>query len=271
MTAYIQRMAGQIPDDWVFSAMLGFKNKGWTIKYFEEEDCIGCLPLKDDIVIVGYIETTIKYFELYNIPVPKPLNIPESLRTPLFLGSGRVIGETTVGDIKGGLQLPIFIKPADRVKQFCSGLLENQKLVPYILNDAPDSAKAMTSTPMNFISEWRCFVHKGELVGMHHYSGDFMFTPETRLIKFMVEQYKDAPVAYTLDVGVYESTYTTSCGNVIKGHATALVECNDMWSVGHYGLRADTYATLLRDRWFEIMKTRVERPHIPLKAKVVTS
>ena len=51
----------------------------------------------------------------------------------------------------------------------------------------------------------------------------------------------EVPVAYTLDVGVLDPG------------VTALVEVNDGFSAGCYGLRPDLYVKFLADRWCQMV------------------
>ena len=56
------------------------------------------------------------------------------------------------------------------------------------------------------------------------------------------EKSTEAPSAYTLDVGI------------TKEGLTLLVEVNDMWAIGSYGLDGDTYALLCARRMKEIYR-----------------
>lgn len=245
MKAYIQRIAGQIPDDWLFSAMMGFKNKGAEIVFFEEED-IDLIPCTGYEIVVAYIEPTLEYFRINNIKVGKPLNIPEQLHLTQFLH--RSITHTTMGELKADpSKVNIFVKPADRVKGFSSGVISQHSLKPFVFADVDGSTGVMCSTPINFLSEYRCFVHNGVLKGVQYYVGDFTLFPDESRIRQMVAQYTGAPRAYTLDVGIVK------CSDPALGYKTVLVECNDMWSVAHYGLRDHIYSTLLHDRWRELI------------------
>lgn len=249
MKAYIQRINGQIPDDWVFAAYMGFKNLGFDIRHFEEED-IHRIPCTGKEVVVAYIEPTLKYFELNNLVPGRPLNIPTQLHRARFVQ--RRIGYTTMGELKADREMiNIFVKPADRVKGFSSGIISQHSLKPFVFSDVDDSTGVMWSSEVDFLSEYRCFVHKGELRGIQWYVGDFTVFPHAKAIQDMIVEYVDAPAAYTLDVGI------VNCSDPALGTKTILVECNDMWSVTNYGLRDQIYATLLRDRWLEILKTRV--------------
>lgn len=248
MRAYIQRILNEIPDDWVFSAMLGLKNKGFEIKYFEEKD-IEILPCNMQTIVIAYIEPTIKYFEANGIKIPHPLNIPSELNIPQFLN--REIKCITMAELKAINNTPIFVKPYGKVKQFDSGVLEKHSTKKLVFNDVPDDTLVQTSSLIDFITEYRCFIYKGEIKGIQYYKGNIGIFPDIFTISKMVTEYKSAPIAYSLDVGIFKSE---DFGYADK---TLLVECNDMWSIGHYGLRDDIYSSMLRDRWFEIIKNKI--------------
>jgi hypothetical protein len=50
------------------------------------------------------------------------------------------------------------------------------------------------------------------------------------------------PVAYSIDVGV------------LADGRTALVECNDGFALGNYGVGARVYAEMHRDRWYQMVE-----------------
>jgi hypothetical protein len=61
----------------------------------------------------------------------------------------------------------------------------------------------------------------------------------------MIQKYYDeSPVSYTLDVGLIQ---------VGKGlYETILIEINDFWAIGGYGLDGRTYVRMLIDRFQQI-------------------
>lgn len=228
----------EFADDWLYAADQGFKALGAEVHYFENIDQIRYAP---DNIVIGFIEDTIAYFDKHGVNYPKPLNIPINIHEAYV---GRKIRHSfpihKVMDLKG----PIFIKPANRVKEFSAGVIQDpSKLLNY---GVPSDGVAMVSEVMNFKSEYRCFVHNKKVVGMKHYAGDIGTFPNMGCVGNMIRQYSDSPVAYTLDVGIVvdeESMWKES---------TFLVECNDAWSVCNYGLDPVVYAKMLRDRWFEL-------------------
>lgn len=241
MEVYIQQLNGEHIDDWLFAAYLGFKKKGADIKFFED---VNTVPDHKGVVVVAYIEDSIKYMEKNGITVPTPLNIPDELNFPRYLQ--RTIEVKSMKDFRLNHKLPIFVKPHSRVKEFSSGVLTREDTLRIALHDVPEETMVMTSSVVNMVSEYRCFVYKGELKDIKHYQGDFRVFPDSHKVEAMVRMYKNAPIAYSLDVGVIQSYG--------QGDETVLVECNDMWSIGHYGLAIEDYSSMLRDRWFQIIR-----------------
>lgn len=58
----------------------------------------------------------------------------------------------------------------------------------------------------------------------------------------MTDDFKDSSKAYCLDVGV------------LSTGETALIEVNDGFSVGMYGMSKELYAELLQTRWKELVE-----------------
>ena len=143
---------------------------------------------------------------------------------------------------------PIFVKPQGRVKQFSSGVLTNADTKRLILGDVPDESLVMTSTIVDMLSEYRCFVHRGKLVGIKHYQGDFKVFPDVNFVEEVIKDYKDAPISYTVDVAVIDKSYEH------PSKQTVLVECQDFFSIGNYGFDIQTYSSMLRDRWYQIVR-----------------
>lgn len=234
-TTYIQKFGGEWIGDYAYAAYEGFNHRGNKIKTFED---INDVPLSKNNLVVACIEDTIKYFEMLGIDVPKPLNIPNSL-----MGyCGREIHVLPMSEFRNNKLFPIFVKPYDKLKFFPSGVLRNPSSIGMFFSDIPDDFKVMTSEVVDMVSEYRCFVKNGSLVGIKNYIGSFLLFPDIYKIMRMIIDYRDSPSAYTLDVAITD-----------KGD-TILIECNDGWSVGSYGLDGDVYASFLTRRWAEIMK-----------------
>ena len=255
---YINTIFGQFPDEWAYAAWQGFKNKNnefydYEIHLFENKD-ISNIPFSDNVIVVADIDLTRKYFKLHGINEPTPFNIPDSLNKPEYIG--RNIKIMTAQEFIDDRTFPIFVKPHSKLKQFSSGVLSTQQLkrIEFNQNDVQSDDLVLTSNVVDILSEYRCFVRRGKVVGVKHYQGDFSVFPDLSILDKMIKDWKDAPLAYTLDIGVIE---------VDPGYhepieqKTILVEAQDMWSIGHYGLDCREYATCLQTRWMQLIKNRI--------------
>jgi hypothetical protein len=190
------------------------------------------------------------------------------IRTNLFVGSTEFMGEVfrrvkltdvrvpmnsnrdceiiTLGDahkrVSDGSKL--FIKPVE-IKLFTGLILDGVKYS--CLEDLPENTMVMAYDVFKFKlkSEWRIYVHNNKIIDSRNYSGDFMVSPDYGYIMKVISNNKGKfPCAYTLDVGVLEN------------NENVVVEFNDMWAIGNYGMPNDLYIRLLKDRYFEIMKMK---------------
>jgi hypothetical protein len=97
---------------------------------------------------------------------------------------------------------------------------------------------------VEFVAEWRYFVHKQQIVGVGHYAGDVFRHPDATVVRAAIDAYQaEAPIAYGIDFGV------TADGR------TWLVEVNDAFALGCYGLGAVEYAAMLEDRWQQVVSS----------------
>ena len=240
--AYLEQIGGQWLDDFVYMSQEPLKELGFEIVPFDGddmEDTLTCYPL--DIrydVVFGSVQATTEFFKACGIDVPEYLGYPEELKP--FLD--RRIGDCRFGDLDSKFKMPYFIKPMRGVKKFTGCLIEKYGQLAFLIDfdDVIDDDEVYVSEPIEFISEYRCFVHEGELKGIQFYLGDFKVFPDVEVIEQMIKLYTSANCAYTLDVGV------TDYG------ITALVEVNDMWAIGSYGMDASTYALMCVRRMREI-------------------
>jgi len=235
---YIQRDdRGEIFDDFVFAAYLGFKQRKFNIKFFKKIDEV---PISKNNLIVGSIENTEIYFNKLGINIPPPIHMPKELEDL----SGRKTYITTLGEVRkyDEKKFPLFIKSNTELKKFIPGPIKSKKDLGIYLYNISDETSVLISDVINFISEYRCFVKEKQLKGIKHYIGNFDFFPDMEYIYECIRNYKSSPIAYTLDVGITD-----------KGD-TVIIECNDAWSIGNYGLDGYVYSELLLSRWIEIIK-----------------
>jgi len=238
---WIQQLCGAWCDDWAYAASVGFASLGFEVKTFEDWEEIAS-PGPNCDVVVGFVEDTKRYLVDHGMQVPKPLNIPREL---MHLISDRRLDIMTMKEFLESSEPPVFVKPYQEVKaHFPSGVVYSKDNYGLHFAHVPDDFLVMTSSVIDPLSEYRCFVSKGELVGVKHYSGDFRLFPDLSPVHDVLDD-KDwasvAPAAYTVDIAVID-------------YKTTIIELQDMWSIGHYGLDPVLYAKLLRDRWYQITK-----------------
>lgn len=234
---YIQSLNGFPVDDWAVSAYLGFKGNGTEVIFFEE---IEEVPRSKWNIVVASIEATNSYLERMGLPPQKALNIPFSLTA----FADRKFWRESMGVVRRiWKDFPIFIKPDENAKAFPAGVLEDKSWLDRHLLDVKDDVPTFLSEVVNFVTEYRAYVVDGEMIGLYYYKGDFRIFPDVKVIDKAIGEYQYPPAGYSMDFGVTEDG------------RTLLIECNDGWSLGNYGLEASKYSRLLGKRWHELMKT----------------
>jgi len=238
---YIKRAGGEIGSEACYAAWKGFSAKGYPLDFFEWDELTGRhLPLSRDTLVVGGTVAVQLALKQLGVPVPLPLNIPESL----MAFAGRRVWPTTLGDVRqrfaGESTEPVFVKPLALAKEFAGLVLKKQSdlsRVQHLEDDLP----LQGSEVVEFVSEWRYFVLRGVVVEVSHYKGNCFIHPDAATVRQAVAEYTGPPAAYGLDFGV------TTDGK------TLLIEANDGFAFGCYGLDAVTYAEMLEARWCEIV------------------
>jgi hypothetical protein len=237
---YIKRAGGEIASEACFAAWKGFSVKGYPLDFFEWDELTGRhLPLARDTLLVGGTVAVHKALVQLGLPIPPPLNIPE----PLAAFAGRKLWPTTLGEIRHQFETssgpPVFVKPLTSAKEFAGMLVASAADLSRVQHLEAELA-VQAAEPVTFASEWRYFVLSGAVVGTAHYKGDCFVHPGTSTVRAAVAAHTGAPAAYGLDFGV------TTDGR------TLLVEANDGFALGCYGLDPVIYAEMLEARWCEL-------------------
>lgn len=138
----------------------------------------------------------------------------------------------------------IFIKPVD-IKLFTGFVMEGYNYT--CLKDLPMDTKLRSYKPFSqtILSEWRIYIHKGEIEDARQYYGELLLTPDIDYINKVLCQNYDMSGAYTIDIAI------------LKDGTNVVVEFNDMWAIGNYGVPNDIYVDMLKSRYFEIVKQKV--------------
>lgn len=140
---------------------------------------------------------------------------------------------------------PVFVKPALRAKRFTGLVL--REFDDYRVAGIPKSESVYHSQVVEWLSEWRCYVVGQDVLFQACYAGNDQQVPDpavvTEAVSLMAQQ-SNAQRGYAIDFGVL------ACGR------TALVECNDGFSIGAYGdLPGESYLAMLQARWDQLVGT----------------
>ena len=138
----------------------------------------------------------------------------------------------------------VFVKPKSKAKLF-TGFVINSTTDLYRLNGIAKDTDLYCSSVVNWLSEYRVFVNKSRIVGVKNYDGDKALTLNMEVVENAIydfEQSNQRTDAYGIDFGVLDD------GN------TALIEWNDGFALGSYGLEKEIYTELILTRWEEILK-----------------
>ena len=216
------------------SAVYGAIDNGWDYKLVTYEDIISGKydALLKTRLFVGSVEFLSEIFRRVGASPRIPINSDrDSEEMSLKEAMERVEnGET------------LFIKPK-QIKLFTGMVTDTMTLS--CLKPYPNDSRVWVYKPFEspIESEWRCYIHYGKIKEIKHYSGDFWILPDRNYIESIIGRFRENfPISFTIDVGILESGE-----NVV-------VEFNDMWAIGNYGVDNRTYLGMLKDRWFEIMR-----------------
>lgn len=242
MDAFLEKINGEWLDDFVYIAKQPLIDMGYNIVPYDGDDLEHTLAMRNPDpntdICIGSVQGTERFFEACGVPIPGYLGYPGQLKKYM----GRNI--TTIPFSELGKDFPYFVKPAVGVKMFTGDVVSNEKHLEYLVmfDKCQPDTMVIKSEVMEFLSEYRVFVSHGKIYDVKHYKGTWKEHVSWNIIENMVSDYTNCPSAYTLDVG------RDSNG------ITRLVEVNDMWAIGSYGMDGREYALLCARRMKEILK-----------------
>ncbi len=234
------RYRGDIPDGVNTAAALeGFRNRGVeTVAFngFGDIEALG--DLGPSVGLVGFIGDIYSALRLLKKPLPLALDYPDSL-TEYF---HRKIRRGILDEVYRSTER-VFVKPIQQ-KLFTGFVWEGFKSAVSRTPGLPGNTEVLISECVEFLSEYRTFVLDGRILDCRRYKGDWSKAPDRKLLENAVEIYcadPSSPRAFCLDVGV---TNNSPC---------CLVEVNNSYSFGHYGLQSELYAQMLEANWIEMI------------------
>lgn len=174
------------------------------------------------------------------LAMPAPLDYLDASRAVL----GRRVWATTLGAVRAGLELrgePVFLKPRGTAKRF-TGRVVSDPVDLWSLPVRSPSTPVWCSEVVQIVSEHRVFVCRGRIVGVRQYEpeAEVAEIPQVVVGRLLEVLLPGLPAGCAVDVA------ELSDGRVV------LVEVNDGFSLGRYGLDPDIYVDILLARWAEL-------------------
>jgi len=239
MRAFIQCNSGMLPfNETVYNAYLGFEEMGVETVFFNNLSMLEEAN-KEDIVVGGLGPTKWRLDQL-GCEYPE-LDYPEELQKYL----GRKIWRSSINTINSNPDLwPVFVKPY--VDKRFTGRVINSTKDLIGCGSCYENYDVICSDVIDIKAEWRAFIRYGKLVDIRRYKGDWKVHFNPDVIEQSIIDYTSQPAGYAMDFGITD-----------KGE-TVLVEVNDGFSIGSYGLFHIDYAKLLSARWAELTATEDE-------------
>jgi hypothetical protein len=248
MKFLIQKCNGEITHDFAFTLLESIRFKNWLtntanikVRYVDIDpttDSIRHLrpcvfkPIHRNYVPIGSVEFVSFFLEKFYGLTPKPINVPREL----FNYAGRDVwnGHHLFLENTGG---KFYVKSNDRIKGFSDVIDVRTNNFETTYSLGIPIGNYQYSNYITIDSEWRAFIYKGKLVGLHNYCGEFTKFPNVEKIKEMIKAYKSAPIAYTLDIGVNDFN-------------TFVIEVHDFFSCGLYGFADHAILPNMFYQWF---------------------
>ncbi|HND19764.1 MAG TPA: ATP-grasp domain-containing protein [Acidobacteriota bacterium] len=222
-----------------------FAARGIPVDLFTEKKLLRrWLPLSRTTLVAGSIPVVVQALKQLKVEIPRPNDYPHSLQ-PWFK---RRIWPGTVGNVLQSAarswDRPLFIKPRENLKRFTGKVFESESDV-WELSRFSKHTPVWCAEVVRWLVEYRVFVVKSSVIGIRWYAGDAHYLLDETVMTKAIQVFEasgEAHAAYAIDFGVLETG------------ETALIEVNDGFSIGAYGLDRGLYAEFTLTRWLELME-----------------
>lgn len=237
MIAHVQKDRGEFANINTLTAFLGFREKGYEVRCFDVAN-LPEIEVARDTPVIGGIPVVVAALSRLGITPPELPSIP----VPLEPFAQRRTWKTTMQAARNCAERgeSIFVKPIPADRKLFSGLVFTKFRDTIATAHVPPTYPVICSDPVDFVSEYRVFVLDREILGIRHYKGDFRLFPDVRVIDAAIAAYITAPAAYGIDFGITSDA------------RTLLVEVNEGYSLGCYGLSPVLYSSMIERRWNEL-------------------
>ncbi|MEO5902337.1 MAG: ATP-grasp domain-containing protein [Ilumatobacteraceae bacterium] len=239
MIAHVQYRRGLPATEGCYGAWRALGDRGWEIKPFERVDEIRPDP---EHPVIGGVDQVVDALHRVGV-TPPDIDYPTALRP--FLLDPQLSTRTMFWVRHARDEWPLFVKPTTGRKEFTGRVVHRtDDLVG--LAHIDDELPVFVSRPVDLRGrvEWRAFVIDGKVRDIRPYTGCPDGTaPATVFVQMLVNQWQSHPTGCSIDV--------VDVGGQARPD-WRVVECNDGYSLGSYGLHPHTYAELIVKRWTEL-------------------
>lgn len=251
-TKYDSSMEMDIPHSPnIAQAMYGFRELGAQIKTYHLIDDI-YEKVSDADIVVDYVDQCQEILKKFGVSPEFP-DYPDVMKKYL----GRKIWKDTITSIANNedkWSAGYFVKPI-KTKAFTGKIISSISDLCGTGNSGEDY-EVWVSEHVPIAAEWRCFIMYDRILDIRPYGlvsgGDYSgyrYHYDYSIVHDMLESFikwDDRPDACSMDICV------TTDGR------TLLVEMNDAYALGCYGLHSLFYARFLSARWSQLMNREDE-------------
>ena len=228
------------------NAVYGFLELGAEVKpYHDLEDIINKVTEQD--IVLDYMDACESVLQRFGVKPDMP-TYPDVLRA--FFG--RRIWTDTIQHIaqnEGLWSAGYFVKPIRR-KAFAGRIVRG---LGDLIGCAGRSGltEVYVSEQIDILAEWRCFIRYDRILDVRPYGSrasagydGYLYHYDPLVLQEMLtafQTWENRPAAWAMDI----------C--LTRDGKTLLVECNDAYALGSYGLPEVLYARMISARWSQLL------------------
>ncbi|HCO27646.1 MAG: hypothetical protein CME31_21345 [Gimesia sp.] len=201
----------------------------------------GLLSFPDETIVAGGVGTVRSAIKRAQRPLPDLQDLPECLKKWI----GRDFWISTLEQVRQPFEneeetRAVHVKPLHEHKKFKGTVFHKfSDLIPSAV--VAGETEVLVQEVVEFVSEWRAYIFRGRIKFVANYRGDPLVFPDPSRMQAALDAFENRPVGCSMDWGI------TSTGD------TLLVEVNDGYALGNYGLDGYVYTAIIEARWREIM------------------
>lgn len=229
------------------SSAFGFWERGYQITRFSLDELTNgdldrhLLQEAESTVLRGGVGTVRLALRRVGREAPVLPDLPVEIRS----FARRRVWESTLGEFRRDATSMDFapavhIKPLVDHKLFTGTLVHSFKQLiatAHLGGDVP----ILCQEAVELQSEWRAYILRGRILQVCHYRGNPLLFPAPEVQRAGLAMFENQPIAFSMDWGV------SSTGE------TVLIEVNDGFALGNYGLPGHLYTALVEARWRQLM------------------